>query len=297
MPLLWKRKSGPSMKLRIHIWGGFGSQLYALALLFRLQNLSVNRRRVELVFHNGGVTLREPEILDLVPSEVSVSVVKDFLPNLNFKGQTSPGAPRNTWLNSLKKYFKIILSRLGLVVDLSKGYKQLRCWTLSVRGHYKYLPISADVLQQILSCLNRSTGSSSNSPAGESLVVHYRLGDLVGLKTTIPQNTLVSAINANITKACKSIILYTDSTNLVNQFPRFIEDRLVEIPDDKIRVMFMNALDARIFVGTDSKISFWLTYLRLAKDRFSINVMPSSFKPELEITLGDSTNFQNLKFY
>jgi hypothetical protein len=281
------------MKLKIHVWGGFGSQLYALALLLKLQNSSAAHRRFELVFHNGGVTLREPEILDLIPSGVDISVVRDFRPILNYKRQMA----NDTLRNSLKECGKRFLSESALVVDLSKGYKQLRWWTLSVRGHYKYLPISFSILQQVLISLNDASGSSASSPTKGTLVVHYRLGDLIGLKTIIPEADLVSAIHASISDACTSIVLYTDSTNMVRQFPHSINNRPVVVLDAPIRDMFENALSATIFVGTDSKISFWLTYLRLTKDRNSINVMPKAFKSELELTIGDSSNFQNLEFY
>lgn len=241
--------------------------------------------------------MREPEILDLIPSEIGISVVRDFRPSLNYKENVAKEVLRTNSLNTLKIYFKRILSKLGLVVDLSKGYKQLRWWTLSVRGHYKYLPISLNVFQQILNGLDRRLNSTSSSPIKNALVVHYRLGDLIGLKAIIPESDLVSAVNSNITDSCTSIMLYTDSTDMVHHFPHSINGRLVMILDDPIREMFENALNARIFVGTDSKISFWLTYLRLAKDRYSTNVMPKAFKSELDITLGDSTNYQNLRFY
>ena len=285
------------MKLKIHVWGGFGSQLYALALLLKLQNSSVRHRKFELVFHNGGVTLREPEILDLIPSGVDISVVRDFRPILNYKRQMANDTLRTTLRNSLKECGKRFLSESALVVDLSKGYKQLRWWTLSVRGHYKYLPISFGVLQQIQKSLNGFSGSSASSPTKDALVVHYRLGDLIGLKTIIPEADLVSAIDASISDSCTSVMLYTDSIDMVRQFPHSINNRPVVILDDLIRDMFKKASSARIFVGTDSKISFWLTYLRLTEDRYSTNVMPKAFKSELELTIGDSTNFQNLKFY
>ncbi len=193
------------MKLKIHVWGGFGSQLYALALLLKLQNSSVRHRKFELVFHNGGVTLREPEILDLIPLGVDISVVRDFRPILNYKGQMAA----DTLRNSLKEFGKRLLSESAVVVDLSKGYKQLRWWTLSVRGHYKYLPISFDVLQQIQKSLNGFSGSSASSPTKDALVVHYRLGDLIGLKTIIPEADLVSAINASINRI--KFFLFSDT--------------------------------------------------------------------------------------
>ena len=52
--------------IKIHIWGGLGSQLYALALKIDLQK-KFKTRKVVLVFHNSGVTRRDAELGSAFP--------------------------------------------------------------------------------------------------------------------------------------------------------------------------------------------------------------------------------------
>ena len=52
--------------LRVHCWGGLGSQLYALAVAYDLQR-KYPKRKIKLLLHTGGVTKRVSE-LDFIDS-------------------------------------------------------------------------------------------------------------------------------------------------------------------------------------------------------------------------------------
>ena len=66
-------------KTHIHCWGGLGSQMYAWALLERLQNKYPNRK-FKLVFHTGGVTKRLPDLEPLF-MQSEKDFVQDFESN------------------------------------------------------------------------------------------------------------------------------------------------------------------------------------------------------------------------
>ena len=61
--------------LEIHIWGGLGSQLYALSLGLRND---FEKRRVVLVFHNSGVTKRNREAQKLFDFFFECKEIYDF---------------------------------------------------------------------------------------------------------------------------------------------------------------------------------------------------------------------------
>ena len=52
------------MPIRIHCWGGLGSQLYAWALFERL-SIRFPKRKLRLVLHTSGVTRRASDLNDL----------------------------------------------------------------------------------------------------------------------------------------------------------------------------------------------------------------------------------------
>ena len=65
----------PSIK--IHCWGGIGSQLFTLALALDL-NKRYPKRPIKFIFHTGGVTRRSLEI-DFLPEKFRYEVKDDFI--------------------------------------------------------------------------------------------------------------------------------------------------------------------------------------------------------------------------
>ena len=63
--------------IRVHCWGGLGSQLYALSTAYDLK-IKYPKRKIKLVLHTGGVTKRVSE-LDFIPtSDFDLIQINDF---------------------------------------------------------------------------------------------------------------------------------------------------------------------------------------------------------------------------
>ena len=63
-------------KLYVHIWGGFGSQLFALALGIDIKN-KFPAKEIYYKFHTSGVTKREIEIFGQSEND-NFTLIKEF---------------------------------------------------------------------------------------------------------------------------------------------------------------------------------------------------------------------------
>lgn len=165
-----------SLPLRIHCWGGFGSQLFALALAIDINTLNPNRK-ICMVFHSAGVTSRSLELTNL-PNFIEFRVVDDFKQITEF---TSVYRNARTVIYRIVKSF-MRFTYLSLDLENNWQLKQIKPWTRAVRGHYSGRAISAYSIERIMEIFIgrnaiRDLGSSQSNSAG----LHYRLGDLLNL--------------------------------------------------------------------------------------------------------------------
>ena len=96
--------------LRIHSWGGLGSQLFAIALAEELKVI-FPKRSFKIVLHTGGVTRRLPEIVGLFPN-FDYIYEDDFQSNVNAPQDLSKR--KNI---DFRKSIKFLLSFLGFLAE------------------------------------------------------------------------------------------------------------------------------------------------------------------------------------
>ena len=264
--------------LKLHVWGGLGSQLFAVALFYDLK-LKFPNRRIVLILHSSGVTKRYSEIEGLFP-ELSCSWVDDFGVE---KTTGQNGMFSKMLLNFFRQVLKRITIKLGLIASLNTNgeFENIRFWVLQIRGHYSHRTISLDYLYT----LSKRIGIVKPAiPPMGILGIHYRLGDLLSLqdKNPIDSKRLVQAIRKILNEGTISeLALYSDS-------PAEALARVREISIDiKVNTYTLNAIDTlnrsltyEIFIGTNSKISLWIAYLRFFHSHLYSNILPK----ELEST-------------
>ena len=220
-----------------------------------------------LIIHTSGITRRDIEIESLLQN-ILFKVVDDF------DGQRRPTIKQlkpSRKIEAIKAKFyvlaKAFLKTAGLLSDLenNKAYNSVKPWLLSVRGHYTSYPFSsADVLKlyEVISSVD------SEALGGESLVevlaIQYRLGDLLNLpdKGFVDPKLLIDITNSIAGKSnISKTILLTDSpaeaTQLLDTGKRnWKVANLSPISTIKICV------ESSEFIGTNSKISFWISVFR-----------------------------------
>ncbi len=283
------------MRTRIHVWGGLGSQLYAFAMLLTLQKRYPSRK-FKIVFHTGGVTERQPEIVPLIKNLCTWTVQHDFqksqsvIKNHTFKQSSKLDL-------NFRPYLKKSFLKLGFVKLCNESFPVLYPWSSSIRGHYRHLSISQEVLWKIASTINTQIQVKAVTPG---CALHFRLGDLIGLKPTISPHVLkklLAELASSYGKNAKFEI-YSDSPELAERALLSGENNPnYFFPELDIWTTVINCINSTCFIGTNSKISYWVSYLRLCLDQKAITYLPSDLESDLANTLGKLSRFENLKFF
>lgn len=291
--------------VRVHCWGGLGSQLYAWALLEDLIH-DFPQRRVKLVLHNSGVTKRQSD-LDFLGLEIPLEVVDDFS---NSFGPNYGSGKKNS-INKFKisKLVKFALRTLGFLATANTNheYKKIRNWTTEIRGHYSYRTISKETLLLMKSRAERCGKSwliddNSDSISLDVLRVHVRLGDLLLLESKGPLSfeRIYSAIEQYKTKDSnsRSIYLSSDSPEIaleyfLEKYPFDTISPIVQDPWGTIRILSSGG----IFIGTNSKISVWVAILKLNQDKASRVSLPNGSMNHIRHNVIDSSEFISLSLY
>ena len=281
------------MPLTIHIWGGLGSQLYALALLIDLKK-KFPKRNFRCIFHTGGVTERLPEIVDFLDGLSTYSVINDFasLTNNERQSKTSQKNFQRIFQSFRALGIKCLLTA-GLVSNCNEGVRVFP-WTVAIRGHYRTRALTNYSLQVIASFIQERIPRDTDP---HQLVIHYRLGDLIGLKDTISPSRLALGIQDKFPDEGNiKYSVYSDSPVLARTLlsPLLRTDHFTS---KDIWSTLVDCIGSHIFVGTNSKISYWTIYLRLSINPDSICVIPSELESDLLNSLGDLSKFSNLLFY
>jgi hypothetical protein len=98
-----------SIPLRVHCWGGLGSQLYALSTVHDLK-LKYPKRRIKLVLHTSGVTKRLSELDFIHNIDFEIVQINDF--HLQDKSDKNKANMSNV---KLKVLLKKILYTLNFI--------------------------------------------------------------------------------------------------------------------------------------------------------------------------------------
>lgn len=240
--------------------------MFAVALAFRIKK-DFPRREISIVLHTGGVTKRLPEVYELFP-EFHYVEVDDF---------KAPSMKSNYfWLHLVKssalKSLRFMAFLLGLLAEENDGKSRaIKKWTLAIRGHYFHREIEDSFLQILAKRLHEIAGGFEI----ESGVLHYRLGDLLDLatKNAIEPNRVNQAVGKYA--IAKEFLIFSDSP----------ERALNLMASDALGVTFRMAVqstpatiivaaNANFFIGTSSKLSYWICLLRSRVYDNSRTLMP-----------------------
>jgi hypothetical protein len=248
------------LNLKIHCWGGLGSQLYALAIANALQYKYKNRKII-LLLHSSGVTQRLSEISFVKNIQYEIIQVDDFnglsYDQLNKSSRYKFFIPKSF----IKKI--LISTRIVCTGNNDLEYEKIRFWTLVLRGHYSYRTIEPGFYNFLLQEL-KSKITNLNDP--NKIAIHYRIGDLLKLdtKSIYPPEKIVQKVNGVLNNSnYNRISVYSDSpqeakTVLVSA--GLSKDCVVR--DMQTIDVICECVRAGYFIGTNSKISLWIVNIR-----------------------------------
>ena len=264
--------------LRIHCWGGLGSQLFAANLAFDIQ-AKFPRKSITLILHSGGVTERLPELPEVFPN-FHYRIINDYA-----KKVSTEASSINFSRSVRKLLFKAFtFFRFMATLDDDDSLSSIKYWTIAVRGHYSYRVISNQFLEKFYENLVGRDFPIEVFDTG-SISLHYRLGDLLSLveKGPIDNQRIVEVIRFigdGIPNA--HIYLHSDSpmeaSLLLTQSNIDLEILVMRQP---LLQLILNCSNSEYFIGTSSKISFWIALIRseiLNKDSYLPQEKNNEFK-------------------
>jgi hypothetical protein len=253
-------KFSSCIPLRIHCWGGLGSQLYALSTAYDLK-IKYPKRIIRMVLHTGGVTKRLSELEFIHNIDFEIVQVNDFRnQDKEFKTQIELNK------NRLRRFVIRILYFFNFVVSANSDieFDKVRPWTLSTRGHYFNRKVSTSFYSYLLKCLEIKKKPPNRSTF--DIAIHYRMGDLLSLstKSITPANKIIDVI-IQIKKVSKNL-----NINVYSDSPQIAKETLIQAGlTDEFQVKDLPTIDviracteADYFIGTGSKVSLWIVNIR-----------------------------------
>lgn len=273
--------------IRVHGWGGLGSQIFACLVAKRLASLFPSRK-VVITFHSSGVTHREIEVPKEFIREFVVLTQDDFQTwNKAEKKNDSKLSIKSNIRNRVTQ----LLEEIGLLARLNteQEFSNLKTCVYEVRGHYTQVLLKPEEINWVANCLDIPK-LQTKERTGSSMVLHLRLGDLLTLKSKsyINLNRLSSAIKSVSPKG--KVTIFSDSK------PHEVEDLLNEPfngidyqvkRESAIKVIQEGSL-CDLFIGTNSKISLWIALIRRGLGFGQITLLPTEIYKQLD-TLAPKT--------
>jgi hypothetical protein len=250
--------------LRVHTWGGFGSQLFTAYLILKLQR-DIPQRSIVAVNHTSGVSRRTTEF-DFDSLGVASKQIEDF----NGKNVTTAGFISNKGiLGRFFQFLKVLTVRFlkgtKIIVEANSdtSFSAIKPWTLALRGHYTNISLENDLVKDLYALLINSRNHTKVNSS--KVVIHYRLGDLLTLKEKSPVSTeRIDAILSLI--IAKNVVptLLTDSSE--DEFSKYVSQssilqKCIPITLDPLHTLQL-CIGAEVFVGTAAKISLWAAIFR-----------------------------------
>ena len=249
--------------LKVHCWGGLGSQLLALNYYLGLTK-KYPKRKIVLVLHNGGITNRPSEI-SFLSTKIFLHTVEDFYENAKLVNKSIDFKPVRKNRFSFKLIVKYLLNLLRIVITDDSKVLNVKFWTLAVRSTYILNPLRMDDIARLSKVLEiLVTGSQQNSVG-----IHYRLGDLPDLK---PESLIsTKAISVIVNDLCGSnskinaVAVYSDSRSdgIFFDVPRSVQVNWYSV--DAIQTI-KSLMSYDYFIGTSSKVSLWVAIFRWGLD-------------------------------
>jgi len=283
-------------KIRVHCWGGLGSQLFAWAIAEQLK-IKFPSKEIQIILHNSGVTRRESAI-GFLSKKFSITNINDY--SLSKNSGTSLGSKDL----KLRIFAKFLLDRLGFVI-YSSNYNtiaKVKPWTLALRGHYAHDTVPVSILLSIIDQISthKELHFDITKSVEQTLGIHYRLGDLLNLdnKTYVHQDTLGKFIVNNVNNYHQKVIsVYSDDTAVAKEYLGHYLPQNTKYINKSIWDTLTELVNQDLFIGTNSKISLWIALFRKSQDPNSYVALPRTMAKELEKILFKSCRLDTVYFY
>ncbi len=249
--------------IRVHSWGGFGSQLFTAHFVLRLKERYPGRK-IKVFVHTSGLTQRYTEF-DFKAIGVELSEVNDFVNNYVPKSKLEDVRISKILKHKAIKFTKATLQNLHIVEECSNetDFNLAKPWTLDFRGHYTRLQLHPKLVTQLFEILFHH--KESLELKSDLILLHYRLGDLLSLDEKSPINpSRIEALLSKLEINLDLLNVLTDSS--LQEYKEFVSSSTIlsSIVAENLNPIDSMLLCARseVFIGTSSKVSVWVAIFR-----------------------------------
>jgi hypothetical protein len=254
-----------SPALRVHSWGGLGSQLFSAHLAIVLRE-KYPKRRIKVLVHTSGLTQRFTEF-NFQNLGVQTRQLDDFFDlNMNTKEGQLPHL-----ITNFRHHLKYLLKRIFFATQIlnygntDEDICRIKPWTLALRGHYTKITIHRQSLIVLADALIDST-KHGIKPTPD-IAIHYRLGDLLEIKReSVINPQRIVEILAEIPFDNLSISVLCDSPQETwKNFTRGVPvlTTLKSAFVSPISAMH-TCIESQLFIGTSAKLALWIALFRAA---------------------------------
>ena len=258
----------------VHSWGGFGSQLFAAHFVLRLKK-KYPKRRIRIAVHTSGVTQRHTE-LNFSVIGIKSYEINDFAAKTESKEDSDTSANNSILSKVALRRIKFLLKKLHFIEDCNteESFSLIKPWSIHFRGHYTQINLDWGVVKFLDEKYFKNIEIwNSNS---DSLVIHYRLGDLLTLndKSPIEAKRVESLLIQQQLQSFSKIVLTESSPEKYREFVAgcnilsSLEAKNVEVFD-----LMRICISANVFIGTGTKLAIWAVIFRNIRSNVS-NFLP-----------------------
>jgi len=256
--------------LKIHCWGGLGSQLQALSYYLLVQT-KLPTRKIELVLHSSGITKRESEI-NFLKSQINIRSVQDFVNNQNISFNNSLNY---ICLKFFKKPIQFLLNLCRLVITDDNNVMRIMPWTTDIRCTYSKINLNSEIIKSLGLLIKFDPKQVKKDIIG----VHYRAGDLLTLKreSLIPFEIILEQIE-DLNKdplTPKKVVIYSDSDLELVEFKLSSNLEFELKKTDTLSTIF-DLASSNVFIGTNSKVSLWVAIIKYGFEIPSLILLPNA---------------------
>ena len=253
-----------------------------------------------LVLHSGGVTKRTAELREYWPNQRIIEL-QDFNEHIL---TNIPNSEVILGRISLRKPFRFAVEKSGLIASCNtdREFKNLKPYIRQIRGHYSYRFISPSTIEDMDNLLTNKTKAliSRTEMPPVDISVHLRLGDLLTLKTKNPlsQKRVSGAINQVYSFSNKRKILFSSDSPVVASHMLSVFDDVESLPKHGDAFNAITQLQtAMFFVGTNSKLSVWITLIRLYFQQNKMSWLPEEIRQHLNTNVDRTLLERFVRFY
>ena len=288
--------------IRVHAWGGLGSQLFAVALIYDLKR-SFPKRRIILVLHEGGVTKRISEIDALFTFIKKRKILDYVVPESKSDVQSnsiSVQFEKERIKNSKIRNLLLLFGFLSLA-NTNEEFSRIRFWVMTIRGHYSYRTLCKDSLNQIYAEIQIASYTPPElKELRDFVALHYRLGDLTELssKGPVEENELKMILSSLKEHQKLKCILFSDSPKLASKLlaGAWSQKKIITVDVDSVKMLWL-ASNSKIFIGTNSKLSIWAALFKILENVNSTIYMPKQLMNNFENLLATELMESKRNYY